>query len=96
MYSICSAKNLDLEIFTLIQAVESVARTISNLSRLSLKLLFDSIKKSSKFYGCFNIFHILDKLRHEVLKNFRNQAILIPMSKRFHSHFPIAMGKNYT
>jgi hypothetical protein len=32
-YSICSAKNLDLEIFTLVPAVESLGRTISNLSR---------------------------------------------------------------
>jgi hypothetical protein len=46
-YSICSAKNLDLEMLTLIPAVESLARTIFNLSRRSLKMLFVSIYKSS-------------------------------------------------
>jgi hypothetical protein len=35
-----------LEMFTLIPAVESLARTISNLSRWSLKLLFVSINKN--------------------------------------------------
>jgi hypothetical protein len=46
-YSICSAKNLDLEIFTLIPAVESLARTISNFSRWYLKMIFVCINKSS-------------------------------------------------
>jgi hypothetical protein len=47
-YSICSTKNLDLEMFTLIPSVESLVRTICNLSRWSLKLLFVNINKSSR------------------------------------------------
>jgi hypothetical protein len=48
-YSICSAKCLDLEeMFTLIPVFESLARTISNLSRWSLKLIFVIINKSSR------------------------------------------------
>jgi hypothetical protein len=39
-YYICSAKNLDLEIFTLVPAVESLSRIIYNLNTWSLKLLF--------------------------------------------------------
>jgi hypothetical protein len=79
-YSIFSAKMLDLEMFTLIPAVESLARTISNLSIWFLKLLFGSI------------FHILDKLRHDVLKDIKNQAILIPMGKRLYFYFHMWHG----
>jgi hypothetical protein len=39
-YCTCSAKNLDFEIFSLISAVESHARDISNLSRWYLKIIF--------------------------------------------------------
>jgi hypothetical protein len=67
-YPIWTAKNLDLEIFILILIVESLARAISNLKRWYMKLLIVSINKSSRSHGCLNIFHILDKLRHEILK----------------------------
>jgi hypothetical protein len=35
-----------------------------------------------KIDACLNLFHILDEVRHNVLKNIRYQAILIPMGKR--------------
>jgi hypothetical protein len=92
-YSTCSAKNLDLEMFTLIPAVENLARTISNLSRCSLKLLFISINKSSRYHFSLNIFHILDKIRHDILKNIKDQAILIHMSKHLYLYFPICHEK---
>jgi hypothetical protein len=64
-YSICSANNLDLERgYILIPTDESLARTICNLSRWSVKLLFVifSINQSSRYHICLNIFHFLDKL----------------------------------
>jgi hypothetical protein len=72
--------------------VESLARTLSNLSRWSLKLVFVSIKKSSRYHVNLNIFNILDKLRHDILKNIRNQTILIPMGKHLYLYFPICHG----
>jgi hypothetical protein len=36
---------------------------------LYIKLLFVSINISSRYGGCLYIFHILDKLRHEIFKN---------------------------
>jgi hypothetical protein len=71
-YSILFYKELDLEIFTLIPGidsmVESLARTISNLSRWYLKVLFLNISKSSNYNINLNILHILNKLRYGILK----------------------------
>jgi hypothetical protein len=91
-HSICSAKNLDFEMFTLIPVVESLGRTISNLFRWSLKLTFVSCNKSSRQNYCLNIFHILDKRRDIILENIRNQDILISMGKRLYLYFPTRHG----
>jgi hypothetical protein len=77
----------DIHSHTSNSMVDSLARTISNLSRWSLKLLFVSINKSSRLHVSLNIFHILDKLRHDVLNNIWYQAILIPMGKRSYLYF---------
>jgi hypothetical protein len=81
----------DIHSHTSSSMVESLDRTISNLSRWSLKLLFVSINKSSKYHAYLNVFHILDKIRHEVLKNIRNQEILITMGERLYLYFPCDM-----
>jgi hypothetical protein len=82
--------------FTLIPMVESLARTISNLSRWSLNLLLVSIILTNHqdrmvFKIGLNIFHMLDKIRQDVLKNILNQAIMIPMGKRLYLYFHIVL-----
>jgi hypothetical protein len=92
-YSICSAKNSDLKIFTHIPAtdwfrvlLESFLTQVDGL--WSWYLLLPIIK----IVCCLNVFHLLDKLKHEILKHIKKQAILIPMGKRLYFYFPMCHG----
>jgi hypothetical protein len=90
--SICAQNSLQLEILTLISTFENRGRTISNLRRWYLLLSFVNIKGYHNIWVSFSILHTLDKIfGNDILKIFRNQAILKSMGKCFCEYFSMIM-----